>query len=683
MDDGEVSSTLTGTTPGQGYGHSVKFQEDEEYGCFFIKPRYLQRFNTIRWHVFWQCVFNFFEGFAVNGIINVIIPALEKRYSLSSSRSGLIASSYDFGAFLCYLFIGYFGEQRHKPRILAFGIVLMSIGCLIFSLPQFIVGKYEYTVSDISNASDNLCNNKNQLNASKSESSVGDSQNSNAVMYALFVIGQTLIGVGASPMFTLGLTYIDENCKPKLSSFYISWTYCFAAIGVAVGYIVGGQTLSLFVDINRVDPSSVLLTSMDPQWVGAWWIGTTISIGAFLIVAFPILGYPKRLPGYHQLQKMRRSEAHTGIDNELVAKTSFGKSIKDFPMTLLLLLRNLPFLLVSLACSAEALLVEGYATFGVKILHQRFNLDLPTAGSIFGIVTIIGSGGGMLLGGYLVKRFQLKCRGIMRLCSGSMLVSLLLSPTFLIYCPSPSIPGISAFYPGQESYDGLSSGCNEECLCTTASFEPVCSGGEKMMFFNPCFAGCSQVIQANGSKIFKDCKCYNETYTNRTIPDLMSGTCTNTCDWMYVYCVLILLIMIVTFATMSPATTATFRCVPNKMRSMALGISILIVRLLGTTPGPVLLGSIIDKTCQVWESKGGNDIGACWVYNSFDMGVSLIVWWIVLKATGGILFLTASLIYKPASEDVQDDLEINNPTLVPDEIVRDDICKKYFDEETT
>ncbi|KAK3610855.1 hypothetical protein CHS0354_039126 [Potamilus streckersoni] len=482
----EISVPLTGTTPGQGYGHTVKFQEDEEYGCFTIKPRYLQRFNTIRWHVFWQCVFNFFEGFVVNGIINVIIPALEKRYALSSSRSGLIASSNDFGAFLCYFFIGYFGEQRHKPRILASGIVLMSIGCLIFSLPQFIGGKYEYTVSAavISNASENLCNKQMiHLNASKGESN-GEAQNSNAAMYGLFVIGQILIGVGASPMFTLGLTYIDENCKPKLTSFYIR---------------------------------------------------------------------------YQKLQQMRCSEVDTGTDNGVVAQASFGKSMKDFPIALLLLLRNLPFLLVSLACTAEALVIGGYATFGVKILHQRFNLDLPTAGSIFGIVTIIGSGGGMLLGGYLVKRFQLKCRGIMRLCSGFMLVSLLLSPAFLVHCPSSSIPGVSAFYPGQDSYDGLSSGCNEECGCTTAGFEPVCSGREQMMFFSPCFAGCSQMILVNGSKTFKDCACYNQMHINRTIPDLMSGTCTDTCDWMYVYCVLMFLIMIVTFATMSPATTATFR----------------------------------------------------------------------------------------------------------------------------
>ncbi|KAK3610854.1 hypothetical protein CHS0354_039125, partial [Potamilus streckersoni] len=488
-----VSVSLTGTTPGEDCENTV--QEDEKYGCFTIKPRHLQRFNTIRWHVFWQCVFNFFEGFQVNGIINAILPALEKRYALSSFQSGLITSSNEFGAFLCYVFIGYFGEQRHKPRILGIGIFLMSIGCLIFSLPHFIGGKYEYTVSDTSNASDNLCNKQNYVNSSKRESNVVEAQNSNTAMYALFLIGQILTGVGASPMFTLGLTYIDENCKPKLASFYISWTFCFAAIGVAVGYIVGGQVLRLFVDINRVDPSSVHLTSMDPQWVGAWWIGTIISIGAFLIVAFPILGYPKRLPGYQQLQQIRRSEAHTSTDNGVVAQ-----SMKDFPKALLKLLRNTPFLLVSLAGTMEFLVIEGLATFGMKILHQRFNVDLPTAGMAFGIVTIIGSSGGMLLGGYLVKRFQLKCCGIMRLCGGFMLISLMLSPAFLLYCPSPFIPGVSVLYPGQNTYEGLSSRCNEECGCTTASFEPVCSVRDKIMFFNPCFAGCDLVMQANGSK---------------------------------------------------------------------------------------------------------------------------------------------------------------------------------------
>ena len=40
--------------------------------------------------------------------------------------------------------------------------------------------------------------------------------------FALLMVGNILLGIGAAPMFTIGLSYIDENCKPKMSSFYIS-----------------------------------------------------------------------------------------------------------------------------------------------------------------------------------------------------------------------------------------------------------------------------------------------------------------------------------------------------------------------------------------------------------------------------------------------------------------------------
>lgn len=112
--------------------------------CIYLFYRCLQSTANINFHVFWQCVFNFFQGFIVNGVINVIIPALEKRYKLSSSKSALISSSNDFGAFLLYTIGGYFGEQTFKPRFMASGIYLMSLGCLIFALPQFTSDLYQY-----------------------------------------------------------------------------------------------------------------------------------------------------------------------------------------------------------------------------------------------------------------------------------------------------------------------------------------------------------------------------------------------------------------------------------------------------------------------------------------------------------------------------------------------------------
>lgn len=37
----------------------------------------------------------------------------------------------------------------------------------------------------------------------------------------LFILAQLLHGVGAAPLFTLGVTYIDENVSKKMSSIYL------------------------------------------------------------------------------------------------------------------------------------------------------------------------------------------------------------------------------------------------------------------------------------------------------------------------------------------------------------------------------------------------------------------------------------------------------------------------------
>lgn len=38
---------------------------------------------------------------------------------------------------------------------------------------------------------------------------------------AVFVVAQLLHGAGATPLFTLGVTYIDENVSKKMSSVYL------------------------------------------------------------------------------------------------------------------------------------------------------------------------------------------------------------------------------------------------------------------------------------------------------------------------------------------------------------------------------------------------------------------------------------------------------------------------------
>ena len=50
-----------------------------------------------------------------------------------------------------------------------------------------------------------------------------------------------------------------------------------------------------------------------------------------------------------------------------------------------------------------------------------------------------------------------------------------------------------------------------------------------------------------------------------------------------------------TFVNGVPATNSILRIVPPELRSHSMGMSILILRLIGTIPGPIIGGILIDK----------------------------------------------------------------------------------------
>ena len=54
----------------------------------------------------------------INGIVNVGISSLERRFGLQSTQSGIIAGSYDVGSMLAVIPISYFGGRlgSSKPK---------------------------------------------------------------------------------------------------------------------------------------------------------------------------------------------------------------------------------------------------------------------------------------------------------------------------------------------------------------------------------------------------------------------------------------------------------------------------------------------------------------------------------------------------------------------------------------
>ena len=91
-----------------------------------------------------DCINAYFSGFAVNGINNVNTTSYERRFQLKSSQVGWISSSFDISAAIFGIVIGFYGNRRHKPRILAVAFFIASVGSLLMFLPHFITGPYQW-----------------------------------------------------------------------------------------------------------------------------------------------------------------------------------------------------------------------------------------------------------------------------------------------------------------------------------------------------------------------------------------------------------------------------------------------------------------------------------------------------------------------------------------------------------
>ncbi|XP_062316370.1 solute carrier organic anion transporter family member 4A1 isoform X1 [Osmerus eperlanus] len=653
----------------------VKFvPEEAEQLCGWgrLTPRAVQAFNTPRWVLFFLCVASFLQGMIVNGFINTVVTSIERRFDLRSYQAGLIASSYDIAACVCLAFVSYFGGTGHRPRWLGWGVLVMALGSLVFALPHFTTPAYQ--VSKREGAG--LCS------ANRSSPCLGREGRGLSDYRYVFMLGQFLHGVGATPLYTLGVTYLDENVKSSYAPVYIGIFYTAAIVGPAAGYLLGGYFLNIYTEIHQ----RTELTPENPLWVGAWWVGFLAGGAAALLIALPILGYPRQLPGYQEYQAMRVSEAHQLRDGSQVTASDpqFGKSVKDMPRSVLLLLKNPPFLFLCLAGATEATLIAGMSTFGPKFLESQFSLSASEAATWFGYMVVPAGGGGTFLGGYIVKRMNLRCRGIIRFCMLCALVSLLAVFIFLVHCPNVPMAGVTAPYrppqnpPYQDqgndppSYTlpthrtwvegNLTAACNSGCSCVRERYNPVC-GADGVMYYSPCHAGCTALNHtdlATGRQVFSSCGCVGGNVSWEGEGLASAGKCSSTCHHMPAFLIFLFLVISFTFLCSIPALTATLRCVPDSQRSFGLGIQWIVVRTLGGIPGPIAFGSVIDISCLLWQDQCGEQ-GSCYLYHNSAMSRYTLIAGIIYKVLGTVFFLLASVLYQPPPESPHSSCDSTDP----------------------
>ncbi|XP_071854717.1 solute carrier organic anion transporter family member 4A1-like [Apostichopus japonicus] len=618
--------------------------DNPDCGWFNIRPKLIQCFNGPAGYIFIISLFSIAQSTTVNGLVYVVTTTLEKRFNLKSARSGSISSMYDLATLSVIIFVTYFGERAHKPIWLGIGALIFSSGSFFFTLPHFLTENYEYGTA----SNEEVCIAPNTTSAPEC-SAEGDDENLSRY-YFFFLAAQLLHGLGAAPLYTLGQAYVYDNCKARYAAVYIAIFQVAGNFAPAIGYIGGGLLLTTWTDMKvrdeiEIDPSN-------PLWVGNWWLGFMFTGGLALLTSVPLMAFPKRLPGAKKIELDRKKTAQKGSKFR-PSGTSFVNKIGDLPRAVFNILKNIPCLCIYVGIGAEFFIVSSISVFGPKFIEAQFGLSAGEAAIFAGVVVIPSALGGVLLGGFLVKWFNWAFRGTIRFVVSALVLSWLMMLILLVNCPNIAFAGVTVQYgnPSQVIPIGdfnLSASCNINCDCGT-DYDPIC-GTDDIMYYTACHAGCNVVDDTGDQKVYTNCGCIPPV-SGSSDPggSAVQGKCEHGCQYQSVFFAFIFFILLLTFVIVAPSVTSILSVVDENQRSLSLGLQSLFYRLLGTVPGPIIFGKLIDNACMIWEYECDGQ-QTCWLYDNGQFARSLFLVLFIGRAVSISTFCGSLFFYKPISE---------------------------------
>ncbi|XP_072175526.1 solute carrier organic anion transporter family member 4A1-like [Diadema setosum] len=625
-------------------------EKRSKFGFLWWRPACIQVLNNPKGYLVFLCLLALIQNMTVLGYLNVVITTLERRFRLTSVRSGFIVTAYDISNLIVCAFVTYFGERGHKPKWVGVGSILFSIGSAVFCLPHFLAGKYQF-----GGTQDEICPNISNTTSGGVCDDVTSADDSMLPYYWLFITGQVLHGWGGSTLYTLGITYMDDGLSSSTFGLYMGIFTAMNAVGPALGYILGGAMLSeLYMDV-LTSASSLGITANNPVWVGAWWLGFMINAVLLFVIALIFLGFPENLPVSKDVLLEKRVESQDGCDFQ--ASEGFIQTLREFPVALWNLVKNIPFLCICGMATTEWFVNAGLTSFGPKYFESQFNMSAGQASNDIGIISVMAGIVGAVVSGLLMKKLDLSMKGLLKLSLVCAVVSLASQFVFIFHCPNVPFAGVTVPYgdrTGSLNSTSLTSSCHGQCACSE-TFDPVC-GADNVLYNSPCHAGCAaQNRTSNGVTIYTQCTCIadallmaNETSAAAADVDAIAtrGRCSQSCSHRWIFYIMMFISFTSTTMLLVPAWTATVRCVAHSLRGFALGLQTVMYGALGTVPAPVIFGLLIDRSCLLWET-GCDGSKSCWLYNNQKFSRSFLLITVLFKSVTFVLCVGALYSYRP------------------------------------
>ncbi|XP_018573157.1 solute carrier organic anion transporter family member 3A1 [Anoplophora glabripennis] len=602
---------------------------DTECGLGPCAPNWLQRFASKQAFLIVFCIAWVLQGMYHTYFVSAI-TTIEKLFQIQSKITGIIMSATEIGQIGSSLLLTYYGGQGHRPKWIAWGMVLFAVSSFTCSLPHFIYGRQLINANDLTGITKepNVCKvhtpnstlflqsisnisyteygtvgTPNILQTCEEEITTGHRIQPSVtnIVLAIFFISLLGVGMGQTAVYTLGIPYIDDNVASKESPLYFAITIGVRILGPALGFIVGSLCTSVYADLS-VDPK---IDTTDPRWVGAWWLGLVLISGLLMLASLAMFSFPKRLSSSKRTNRIH----HPGRKHP---------SIKDFPKTVKRLLKNDILMFRTASSVLHILPIAGLYTFLPKYLESQFRLPTPSANMISGVGGILVMGLGIIISGVFILRVKPNARFVAAwIAFTAVIYAVGMGILMFIGCPMNDLAGLK----GNQGFDIMKLNCNESyCNCNKDKFAPIC-GQDGKTYLSPCHAGCKNYTKKDGKIIhYSECMCLSNvtnfgfdedfSYGNATI-----GYCDLECPNFILYIILFSIFVFIHSTSEVGSMLLILRCVEPTDKAMALGLIQFAIGLFGNVPCPIVYGAVVDSACLVWKMACGEK-GACGLYDS-------------------------------------------------------------------
>ncbi|CAF0877365.1 unnamed protein product [Brachionus calyciflorus] len=437
--------------------------------------------------------------------------------------------------------------------------------------------------------------------------------------------------------------------------------------------------LSKWLYLDETPP----IKDSDPKWVGCWFLGFIIASGLVLIISILLLSFPdairaeakakhaekKKNRKKIKLETIQENDEIPSINFDLISssisttstsitpslsptptlkkKPSCGKRLinkinhskikfKGFLSSFLKLILNFRYALLVIIMSIECILVALFTNYMILYAQNVYQVSSSLSSILVGGVVVPSAILGAVVGGLLVKKFNLYIEGCVRLVILSSCVTIAgIFVLLFIRCETSPSLGIDI---AKQIFNTSFSECNFNCNCY-ASYNPIC-GSNNVTYVSPCYAGC-KIINETG---YFDCGCIAKNEKNLITLDAKPGSCSMQCQTKLI--VFLIVAFVVVFSetlSITPATMLVLKIIDKPLQPFALGLLRCANILLAYIPAPIVLSQVIDKTCVLWNNECQGDKGTCLEYNSFDFHFVLFGSAAGIKIVSGIFLIVFSI----------------------------------------